>query len=69
MNKLYNTQADFAIEIKNLLNKVFPKIRKTQINIIPYICFGMINSESCVARDIAKSQKARIYLNTTRICC
>ena len=57
MNKIYNTQEDIAIAIKNYLLKVDPSIRKTQLNIIPYIMIGMIDSESVVACDIAKKLK------------
>lgn len=57
MNKVYNTQEDFASHICDFLKKVFPNIRKTQLNIIPYIILGMILSESTVASKIAKSLK------------
>ena len=57
MNKVYNTQEDFAREISNFLLNVSPNIRKTQLNIIPYIVLGMILSESVVSSDIAKKLK------------
>ena len=57
MNKFYNTQEDFASQIKQFLLKVFPNMRKTQLKIIPYIVLGMILAESCVAHDIAKKLK------------
>ena len=57
MYKIYNNQEDIASEISNFLKKVLPNIRKTQLNIIPYIVLGMILSESCVASDIAKNLK------------
>lgn len=41
----------------NFFKKVIPNIRKTQLNIIPIIIFGMISAESCVPSDIAKSLK------------
>jgi len=57
MNKIYNTQENFASKIREFLKKVFPNFRKTQLNIIPYIVLGMILSESPSASDIAKNLK------------
>lgn len=57
MYKIYNTQEEIASKIKDFLLKVFPKIRKTQLKIIPYILVGMILSESVVASDISKQLK------------
>lgn len=57
MNRIYNTQGFLASKLKNFLLKVFPNIRKTQLNIIPFIVIGMILSESVVASDIAKNLK------------
>ena len=44
MNKVYNTQEQIASEIEKILIEVFPGIRKTQTNIIPFLIFGMIIS-------------------------
>ena len=57
MSYLYNTQEDIASKIKDFFKFNIPSIRKTQINIIPYIAIGMINSESIVSSDIAKTLK------------
>lgn len=57
MNYLYNTQEKIASEISNFLKIINPDIRKTQLNIIPYILIGMINAESSVTGDIAKELK------------
>ncbi len=57
MNKFYNNQNKFASSFKKFLTKSIPNIRKTQLNIIPYIILGMIISESCVPSDIAKVLK------------
>lgn len=57
MDKLYNTQEDFTSRFKKFLKKAIPDIRKTQLNILPYIIFGMIISESCVPSDISKVLK------------
>lgn len=57
MNKLYNTQEQIARKIKKVLLEINPNMRKTQLNIIPYIVLGMILSESSVAGDIAKHLK------------
>ena len=62
MNKLYNTQKDFAIGISDFLKISVPNIRKTQLNIIPYIMLGMITSKSCVASDIALQLKDEFSL-------
>ena len=57
MCKLYNTAKDFAINLSQTLKNAIPDIRKTQLNIIPYIIFSMIISESCVPIDMAKVLK------------
>ena len=57
MFKLYNTQKDFASSFSTFLKKAIPNIRKNILNILPYIIFGMIQSESCVPIDIAKVLK------------
>lgn len=57
MKKLYNTQEDFASKFTEFLKKAIPDIRKTVTNILPFIIFGMIISESCVASDISKVLK------------
>ena len=55
MSKLYNTQKDITINFKCFLKKFH--LRKTQLNILPSILFGMIQSESVSAPDIAKVLK------------
>ena len=62
MNRVYNNQFDFASEMKKFLLNVNPNIRKTQLNIIPFISLGMILSESSVASDIAKNLKGDFSL-------
>ena len=62
MNIIYNTQDDFATKITDFLLKSNNNIRKTQLNIIPYIVIGMIQSESCVSSDIAKHLKGDFSL-------
>lgn len=57
MSKLYNIQSDITSGFGNFLKKASPNIRKTQLNIIPSVMFGMINSESCASSDIAKVLK------------
>lgn len=57
MNKLYNTQEKITNEIREFLKNNIPILRKTQLNIIPEILFGMIASESVVSTDIAKCLK------------
>ena len=57
MNKLYNTQKEITNEIREFLKINVPNLRKTQLNIIPEILFGMISSESVVSTDISKCLK------------
>lgn len=57
MNKLYNTQSEIANKIREYLKKNVISLRKTQLNIIPEILFGMISAESVVTNDIAKVLK------------
>ena len=55
MTKLYNIQSHITSGFKNFLIQNVPNLRKTQLNFIPSLMFGMINSESCASSDIAKS--------------
>ena len=57
MTKLYNTQAQITNKIREFLKISISNLRKTQLNIIPEILFGMISSESVVSTDIAKCLK------------
>lgn len=57
MNKLYNIQSDITSGFSIFLKESSPNIRKTQLNIIPSVMFGMINAESCASSDIAKVLK------------
>ena len=57
MYKLYNSQNDFSSRFCKFLKNAIPDIRKTQLNILPFIILGMILSESCVPIDIAKVLK------------
>lgn len=57
MNKLYNTQEKITNEIREFLKINILNLRKTQLNIIPEILFGMFSSESVVSTDIAKCLK------------
>ena len=62
MNLIYNTQEEIASKIKNIFIKIVPNIRKTVLNILPYILIGIINSESLVASDISNSLKDHFSL-------
>lgn len=62
MTKLYNTQKKITNEIREFLKKNIPNLRKTQLNFIPEILFGMIVSESVVTTDIAKNLKGDFSL-------
>lgn len=57
MNKLYNTQEEITKKIREFLKINVPNLRKTQLNIIPEILFGIISSESVVSTDISKCLK------------
>ena len=54
MSKLYNTQEDFAINFNKFVLNIYPKVRKTQLNILSYILFGMTKAEASVASNIAR---------------
>lgn len=62
MNKIYNTQEEIATNFKNKFKEIMPNIRKTVLNILPYILFGVISSESVVASDISNSLKDNFSL-------
>ena len=55
MFKFYNIQSDITRGFKDFIEKSIPNIRKTQLNFLPSLMFGMISSESCASSDIAKS--------------
>ena len=63
MNKLYNTQHDFASSLNDFFKNSVPFIRKTQLNILPHIIWGMLLAESSVATDIAKHIKGPEFDN------
>lgn len=61
MSKLYNTQSNITTSLKNFfVNSCH--LRKTQLNILPAIIFGMAISESCVTNDIVKVLKDEFNL-------
>ena len=62
MNTIYNNQQIFTSNISNFLKICNNNIRKTQLNIIPYVVLGMILSESSVSCDIAKELKDEFSL-------
>lgn len=69
MSKLYNTQTEITNKLRLFLKNSIPNLRKTQLNIIPEILFGMIMSESVVTSDIAnalKSQFSFVQLESTK---
>ncbi len=57
MTKLYNIQSDITTGFRDFLKIAVPDIRKTQLNFIPSLLFGLIDSESCASSDIATSLK------------
>lgn len=61
MFKLYNTQSDITTSLRNFfVNNC--NLRKTQLNILPAIIFGMAISESCITNDIVKVLKEEFNL-------
>lgn len=56
MAKLYNTQSDITIALCDFFKNV-GHLRKTQLNILPAIIFGIAISESCITNDIVKVLK------------
>ncbi len=68
MSKLYNTQSDITSGFREFLKIAVPGIRKTQLNIIPHVIFGLIDAESVVTGDIAKVLKDEFcYVQTESI--
>ena len=55
MSKVYNNQSNITSEFKSLLLKICPNIKKTVLNFLPSILFGVIKSESISSSDIANS--------------
>ena len=55
MNKLYNNQSNITSEFKLILLKIYPDIKKTILNFLPSILFGIIKAESIASSDIANS--------------
>ena len=55
MTKLYNNQSDITSKFKSLLLNVFPNIKKTILNFLPSVLFGIIKAESIASSDIANS--------------
>lgn len=67
MNKLYNTQEDFAREFNKFVKEIGFPLRKTQEKIVPYIILAMILAESSVSTDIAcqlKGQFSEVQLDS-----
>ena len=62
MYQLYNTQSEITTNLSNFIKNVFPNIRKTHLNIIPSIIYGMIMAESSVSRDISNHLKDQFSL-------
>ena len=61
MSKLYNTQSNITTSLCDFFKKVC-HLRKTQLNILPAIVFGMAISESCITNDIVKVLKDEFNL-------
>lgn len=57
MSKVYNNQSNITMGFSNFLLNSSPFIRKSQLNFIPSVMFGMISSQSCSSYDIAKFLK------------
>lgn len=55
MKQLYNNQTNITSEFKSLLLAIYPNIRKTILNFLPSILFGVIKAESIASTDIANS--------------
>ena len=70
MYKVYYNQEKIASDLYTFFEKF--NLRKTQLNILPDIIYGMLVSKSCVASSIARVLKGKFSLlqhdsNTTRI--
>ena len=61
MSKLYNTQENITTSLRDFFKNCC-HLRKTQLNILPAIIFGMAISESCITNDIVKVLKDEFHL-------
>lgn len=57
MYKYYNTQMKLSSDLTKFFKKVYSKLTKPQLKIIPNIILGMIEAESVVTTDIVKKLK------------
>lgn len=57
MYKYYNTQTKLSSDLTKFFKKVYSKLTKPQLKIIPNIILGMIEAESVVTTDIVKKLK------------
>lgn len=63
MNKLYNDMDKVAIDFNNFFEEINLNISKPNRKLLSYITLGVINSESVVTADIAKSIKSQFFSN------
>lgn len=64
MYKYYNTQMKLSSDLTKFFKKVYFKLTKPQLKIIPNIILGMIEAESVVTTDIVKKLKGDFsYVN------
>lgn len=61
MYQLYNTQSSITTSLRDFF-EISCNLRKTQLNILPAIIFGMAISESCITNDIVKNLKEEFNL-------
>lgn len=57
MYQYYNTQMKLSSDLTKFFKKVYSKLTKPQLKIIPNIILGMVEAESVVTTDIVKKLK------------
>ena len=65
MYQLYNTQSSITTSLRDFF-EISCNLRKTQLNILPAIIFGMAISESCITNDIVKNliiSHSKVFFN------
>ena len=62
MNKVYNNQEEIASIIAEKIKEIIPTVRKTVLNILPYIIIAMFLAESVVASNMSKKLKGKFCM-------
>lgn len=61
MNKVYNTYQDISNSFRTFLSNICPFLPKTALNIMPEVLTSMLDSTSCITKNIALSCKGNKF--------